>query len=89
MDLKPQNLVYIEGNGGKINLKLVDFGISKILGESKIKKKCPFFTWNKNECRSNLKVEGKGLTGTPQFMSYEQYKTDKDEKVIEKKDLNL
>uniref|UniRef100_A0A915NH49 Protein kinase domain-containing protein n=1 Tax=Meloidogyne floridensis TaxID=298350 RepID=A0A915NH49_9BILA len=81
LDLKPQNLVYIEGNGGKINLKLVDFGISKILEENEIKKKCPFFKWNKNECRSNLKVEGKGSSGTPQFMSYEQYTTYKDEKV--------
>ncbi|CAK5103897.1 unnamed protein product [Meloidogyne enterolobii] len=80
LDLKPQNLVYIEGNEDEINLKLVDFGISKILDENEVKKKC-FFKWDKNECRSNLIVKGKGLSGTPQFMSFEQYKIDNYEKV--------
>jgi serine/threonine protein kinase len=55
-DLKPENLMVVEDEEGRLLVKILDFGISKVLG---------------GEARMDLTTPGL-LMGTPQFMSPEQ-----------------
>ncbi len=57
-DLKPSNIMLVTGLDGKINAKIVDFGIAKVVAEN-------------NENSLNLTKTGE-LIGSPLYMSPEQ-----------------
>lgn len=58
-DLKPSNIILVPDADGEEIVKLVDFGIGKLLWDGK------------NERRADLTGEG-GVVGTPQFIAPEQ-----------------
>lgn len=62
-DLKPSNIMLVTGLDGKINAKIVDFGIAKVVAEN-------------NENSLNLTKTGE-LIGSPLYMSPEQCKGQK------------